>query len=367
MIRKCNLSRSTDQTGSGAAMGRRRFLHLAAAGSGAALAALGRPALAQQGPGGGLTPVHWSGRLMGAESSLVLHHDDAAVARRALAAVLARVRALEGVFSLHRSDSALSRLNAHGALTSAPAPLLDLLRCSQRLHAATDGAFDPSIQPLFALYASHFSTPGADPDGPPPQAIAAARARTGFSAVRLGRTSVHLLRPGMALTLNGIAQGYITDQASAVLKRFGLAHCLVNFGEYRALGPRSSGRPWVIGLSAPRAPWRLEETVQLRGGAIATSAGAGTQFDAAGRFSHLINPHSGRSSAKISSISVIAPSAALADALSTALAVTAKGRIAPILRHFGQAGALLRWRNGETTRLRFPSHDCEGQGADPKA
>ena len=291
---------------------------------------------------------------MGAESSLVLHHDDTATAQQALVAVLARVRALESLFSLHLETSALCRLNASGELSDAPAPLLALLHQCRALHAATDGAFDPAIQPLFALYADHFGKPGADPRGPSPQSIAMTRTRTGFAGVHFGRTGVRFTRPGMALTLNGIAQGYITDQATKVLKQYGLSHCLVNFGEYRALGGHPSGRPWAIALSEPQAPWKVMETVTLSGGAIATSAGAGAQFDAAGRFSHLINPQSGRSATAIASVSVLATTATLADALSTALAVAPIEQTTQIMQRFADAGALVRWPNGRITRFRFP-------------
>ncbi len=334
-------------------MQRRRFLRLAAASSSTALASLAHGAMAQQNPTGKIAPLAWKGRLLGADSSLALYHENAVVAQRALSAVLARVRALEGLFSLHRADSALSRLNAHSALADAPAPLLELLHYSQALNAATDGAFDPSVQPLFALYADHFAKPDADPEGPSQEALAAALACTGFSGVRFGHGGVRFAQTGMALTLNGIAQGYITDQATAVLRQHGLSHCLVNFGEYRALNTHPSGRPWVIGLAAPEAPWTLMESVNLRNGAIATSAGAGTRFDAAGRFNHLIDPRSGRSAVAIASVSVTAPSATLADALSTALAVSSQDQVTLIMQRFAQAGALLRWRNGRSTRIRF--------------
>ena len=331
-------------------MARRRFLALMAAGSGAALAGLPGGVGAATGP----EPLVWTGRLLGAEASLVLQAEDRAQAQAALAAVLARVRALEQVFSLHIADSALSRLNRQGRLADPPKALRDVLHYSRWMHWATRGAFDPSMQPLFALYAGHFAGRGADPAGPPRRVIKKTLARVGFERIEISTKAIRFTRPGMAISLNGIAQGYITDQACAVLAAHGLGHSLANFGEYRALGPRADASPWRLGLADPKAPWTLAGQVPLQSGALATSAGAGTAFDGAGRFTHLIHPASGRCAPVLAGVSVMAPQAALADALSTALAVVPVQQIAPILRRFAQAGALLTWPDGRQRRMAFP-------------
>ena len=70
-------------------------------------------------------------------------------------------------------------------------------------------------------------------------------------------------RPGMAVTLNGIAQGYITDRVADLLAQNGLEHVLVDLDELRALGPRADGTPWPVGIEDPMRPGRTVKTVEL--------------------------------------------------------------------------------------------------------
>ena len=125
----------------------------------------------------------------------------------------------------------------------------------------------------------------------------------------------------MGITLNGIGQGYITDRVADLLLASGMEQALIDMGETRTLGGRPDGGAWLVGLENPRSPGRVDETVPLRDRAIATSGGYGTQFDAAGRFNHIFDPHSGETSRLFLSVSVIAPSATMADALSTAFSL----------------------------------------------
>jgi thiamine biosynthesis lipoprotein len=125
-------------------------------------------------------------------------------------------------------------------------------------------------------------------------------------------------RPGMAITLNGIGQGYITDRIVDLLHAGGVEHTLVDMGETRALGAHPSGEPWRVGIEDPRMPGQIAERVLLKDRAIATSGGYGTQFDSAGRFNHIFDPTNGHTSSRYRAVSTIASTATEADALSTA-------------------------------------------------
>ncbi len=330
---------------------RRRVLRLVASGGAATLAGLlGRTPAVLAAVGDGA--IRWQGRALGAEAEIILHHPDRAHAEAALAAVIAEVRRLEAIFSLFRSDSALARLNRAGRLDPAPADLRDLLAFCRTIHAASNGAFDPTIQPLWELYAAHFARPGADPAGPSEAALAAVRTRVGLEKLHADGARIALAGPGMAVTLNGVAQGYITDRAYGILARAGLAHALIDLGEYRALGTRPTGAPWRLGIADPVAPWRLIERITLEPGmAVATSAGAGTPFDAAMRHHHIFDPHSGRSGRAWQSVSVLAPRAVLADALSTAIAAAPAERASGILAAFPGTRAILLDPVGRMLRI----------------
>jgi thiamine biosynthesis lipoprotein len=139
----------------------------------------------------------------------------------------------------------------------------------------------------------------------------------------------------MALTLNGIAQGYITDKVGETLRARGFSHVLVSMGEQLALGPKWDGAAWRVGIADPAAPEKAIAEVPLAGGALATSAGYGTSFDRAGRISHILDPRTGRPAETWASISVIAPSATLADGLSTALSVSPRAEGQALLGKLG--------------------------------
>ncbi|MGC9369279.1 MAG: FAD:protein FMN transferase [Paracoccaceae bacterium] len=262
----------------------------------------------------------WRGSALGAEATITLRHPDGAtIARRAFD----EIDRLEDIFSLYRPGSALSRLNKTGHLPAPPFELLECLGLCGAVHRASGGQFDPSVQPLWALYAETH----ADGRAPRPDEIEAARARVGWSNMAFGPEAVRL-RPGMALTLNGIAQGYVADRVAGLLRAEGLTDILVNTGEFHALGG-----DWPIGLDAgERSP---AEKLRLRDRALASSAPLGTVFDRAGREGHILDPATGRPAPPLwRLISVTAPSAALADALSTAMVLMGPHKIDRVLQFF---------------------------------
>ena len=255
--------------------------------------------------------VTWHGRALGAPATLILHHPDRAAAERLLARAALEIARLESIFSLYRADSALSELNRTGGIAAPPPELVAILDDCCRFHARTGGAFDPTVQPLWRLYATHFAA-GGDPAGPPAAALADARACVGLDAVRASRARIAFTRPGMALTLNGIAQGWITDRIVDLMRDAGVTSSLVDMGEIRALG-NDDGRPWQVAIAGAGTVLPLADR------AVATSSPDGFHFDAAGRFGHIIDPRTGATPRRYTRVTVTAPAAATADALSTGL------------------------------------------------
>jgi thiamine biosynthesis lipoprotein len=314
----------------GSNINRRRFIAIVAAAAGAG--ALPRRVLAR-----GFETVTWRGVALGAQASLTLQHPDEGAAKSAIAACLDEVARLEAIFSLHQPDSALARLNASGRLDAAPADLRVLLAEALALAERSGGAFDPTVQPLWTLYAHHFSRSGADPQGPAFHAIARAKALIDWRRVEIEGACICLGAPGMAITLNGIAQGYITDRVGALLRQRGFEYVLVNMGEQLALGPKWDGAAWRVGIANPAAPQSVLTELALKGGAVATSGGYGYRFDAAGRFTHILDPDRGAPARQWASVTVVADRAAAADGLSTALTVAPAERVSHILPHGARA------------------------------
>lgn len=270
---------------------RRRFLTLSA------VAALPMPAFAAQ-------ITQWHGTALGAEAAIYLSHPDADAI---IASAVAEMTRLEAIFSLYRADSALSQLNATGRLDAPPFEMLECLALCDRVHLATQGLFDPTVQPLWQLYAS--SLAAGNP--PSPKTIASLLPQIGWQRVTFDSAAI-TLAPGMALTLNGIAQGLIADKLAELLTSEGLTDILINTGELRALGLMPGASGWPVKLTSGG-------TMNLAARALATSAPLGTVFDAEGRVGHILNPVTGTPAAPLwTSVSISAPSAGLADALSTA-------------------------------------------------
>ena len=251
---------------------RRRMIAIAASAAGSALLAGSRFAQAN-------APVRWQGSALGAQVSIEIHHPDRAEAERLVERCVLDVRRLEQQFSLYRADSAISTLNRTGILVAPDADMVALLKTSLHFAGITGGAFDPTVQPLWQLYADHFSSERPDSDGPSPQQLAEALAKVGYRGLLVGDDRIALMRRGAAITLNGIAQGYATDRVVERLRQAGLSTTLVNMGEIRAIGARPEGTPWRVGLADPDRPGVLTETVDLVDRAVATSAGAGFRFD----------------------------------------------------------------------------------------
>jgi len=319
---------------------RRRFIGITAAASALALVPgamrLAHAATATR-PIPDIPPVRWRGIALGADAELRLYHPDPRIAQRLLDQSLAEIRRLEALFSLYRDDSALATLNRQGRLDEPPADLLRLLSESTHYSRLTGGAFDPSVQPLWRLYANHFSQPGAAPAGPAAAALRAALARVDYRAIHTEPGRILLQRPGMELTLNGIAQGYITDRITELLRAGGLDRALVDLGEIRGLDthPNAAVPPWRVGLAQPQSPDRVHTTVDIRNQALATSGGYGTPLDPAGRHTHLFDPHTGRAQPRYRSVSVLAANATTADALSTAFSNMSLEQTAPLVRDLG--------------------------------
>jgi len=301
------------------ALSRRRFLTVVAGALALPVAAAAAVPLRQ-----------WRGVAMGADASITLAHPDAATI---LDRALAEISRLERVFSLYRPDSALSRLNAEGELPLPPFDLLECLALCRRVHAATGGLFDPTVQPLWALHAER-AAQGAVPED---AEIAAVLPRVGFDAVEATSQRVRYLRPGMAMTLNGVAQGHVADRVAGFLAGLGLSDILVETGEFRALGGHPDGGGWQVGIAAEgaEAPIRM---VALRDRALATSAPMGTVLDAAGQVGHILHPATGRPApARWRLVSVTAPRAGMADALSTAMCLMDRDGMAAVLSEFPEA------------------------------
>ncbi len=166
---------------------------------------------------------------------------------------------------------------------------------------------------MFSAAQREGATPGEEE-------LAAARAKVNWRRLQVPPQRMKLT-PGMAITLNGIAQGFAADRALDALRQHGMRHALVNTGELGAIGSKPSGEAWTAGVQHPRIEDAYVAVAQLDGRCLATSGDYATSFTADRRDNHIFDPRTGRSPTELASVSVLAPSGLLADGLSTTLFV----------------------------------------------
>lgn len=272
---------------------RRRFLAISAS------------TLAVGGPAHAVTES-WRGVALGSLASIRIGGVGRAETQETFAAVEAELSRLEDVFSLYRADSAIATLNRTGRLEMPPVDLVAVLDLSDRLHIATGGAFDPTVQPLW----QHFAGSSANRES-----VEEVRGLVGWSGLRRDGDAIVFARPGMAITLNGIAQGYITDRIAALFRSRGFADVLIDAGEVAVLG-RNQRMSWDAAVADSQG--NIVQWLTLRDRCLATSSPLAMTLAVDGQVGHILDPRPGRSGPTRRLVAISAPSAAVADGLATA-------------------------------------------------
>eukprot|EP01041_Mallomonas_annulata_P011003 gene11003-22987_t len=196
-----------------------------------------------------------------------LFHADGRVAERAIADAFAAAHLVDRSMSIYSEASQVCQLNRDGRLDRPSSHLLTVMRSAAALSALTKGAFDITVQPLWRAYqeAARGNARPAQPDR------LKASAKLGWERVQLGEEQILLLKPGMQVTLNGLAQGYAADLALEALKSHGIVNALVDMGEFAARGSKPGQQPWSLGVADPREPTVLAARLRLEGRSVATS------------------------------------------------------------------------------------------------
>ena len=283
-------------------------------------------------------PVRWQGTALGALSAATLWSNHPDRARHALVRMQAEVHRLENIFSLYRTSSEISQLNRDGGISRPSKEFLEVLDLSRRIAEVSVGAFDPTVQPLWQLYSERKDAGARD--------IERTVGLVDYAAISASGRRIRLGRPGMAISLNGIAQGYITDRITDLLGNEGFESAMVELGETRALGSNPDGNPFSVGLVDPLAPHRVKGSISLSGNALAVSGGYGHHFDMSSH--HIFDPHTGASAMELAQVAVTAPLAALADGLSTAIYVAGAEKAPYLIAAFPNSQALLTGHDGQT-------------------
>ena len=243
------------------------------------------------------------------------------------------VETLEGQLSYFLPDSVLGRINESAAREPVEVEpwLFELLELAKRLCDETQGAYDITSAPLWEVWGF------ARREGkiPTEAQLAEARARVGCHMLELNPDSstVRFLMPGMRINLGSVGKGYALDACCRRLEESGMTDFMVHGGQSSVLArgfiercpageKQSGGRCWEVGITDPRRPGRRLGIVRLSDRSLATTSLQFQSFRHRGRrYGHVLDPRSGWPAERTIAATVVAPTAAMADALSTAFYV----------------------------------------------
>lgn len=280
---------------------------------------------------------------MGIDARIVVYAKNRQIAERACEAGFKKIAELEAIMSDYRPDSELMRLC--GKAGTGPVPIsTDLYRVldqAQRFSRQTDGEFDVTVGPLVQIW----RRARKETKLPTAEEIAKAQSLVGWQKLKLGWRdgTAELSTPGMRLDLGGIAKGYASDEALKELRRFGIRSALIEMGGDLLLGeapPKTEG--WKVTV-ANASPGAMPAEMFLKNCAISTS-GDTEQFVVIDgvRYSHVVDPKTGRGLSRRVQSSVIGPNAFLTDPLSTALTLLDERRREDLLRQHPSTKAFVK-------------------------
>ena len=231
-------------------------------------------------------------------------------ARQATQAVFDELKRVEDLTSFHKA-SELQKINdsaGTGPVKSKP-ELVDLINTGLKFSAETHGAFDPTLGPLTSLW----SFSAGEPRLPDKADILRALKKTGWKRIKVDEANATISLPdkGMALDLGGIAKGYALDRAGHVLKNLEVSAALLNAGgDILAIGEKSPGRPWRVGVQDPRTPRGLAAIATLSEKFIVTSGDYERFFIKDDkRYHHILDPKTGYPTERLQSATIVADTA----------------------------------------------------------
>jgi FAD:protein FMN transferase len=246
--------------------------------------------------------------------------DGVAVARDALDGI----DRLEAQLTVFRETSEVSVINRSAAEEEVEVEptLFDLLQLCKDLHRDTERAFDIAAGPLIRCW-GFLRRQGRIPD---PAELETALALSGTDKMILdpARRTIRFGSRGVEINLGSIGKGYALDRIGAEMRRRGIRSALASGGSSSvlAIGSGADGLGWAVGVRHPRLRDRRRAVLKMRDSAMATSGSAEQHFESGGkRYGHIIDPRSGMPAEGVASVTVVAPSAALADGLATAFYV----------------------------------------------
>ena len=253
---------------------------------------------------------------MGTVVTMTLIHQSRDQAEEAMGQAFREIDRLTLYMNRFDDTTAVSQLNNEGYLKDAPAEVIEIVDSAMDYHRLTHRTFDISVKPVVDLFKEKFAQ--GKNRLPAEKELKQTLDLVGSDKIEVKGRTIRFKRPDMGITLDGIAKGYIVDRASKILVRHKINNHLINAGgDIKAMGARSDKKAWTVAIQDPMKKKQYPDVICLTDAAVATSGNYEVYFDGEKMFHHIVDPRTGMSPIMNTSVSIIAPTAMDADALST--------------------------------------------------
>ncbi|MBU1568237.1 MAG: FAD:protein FMN transferase [Proteobacteria bacterium] len=284
---------------------------------------------------------------MGTFVAITAIHPSRDEAEQAIGLAFEEIDRLNNMLTHYDKTSPVGSFNASGKIEVIPEELQELVARSLYFNRETGGAFDITVKPLIDLYKNSF----ANNQTPTDVEIDSTMKIVGCEDLHYQSGTLVFGKSDMAITLDGIAKGYIVDKASTVLTKNGVANHLINAGgDIRTSGLAAQGKAWTVAVQDPGKHKEYPDVIAMRDGAIATSGSYEIYYDKEKMFHHIVDGRTGHSPHLSTSVTVMAPTVMDADALATAVFVMEPAAGAEFINRHSDYQCLIIGKDGSINR-----------------
>ncbi len=286
---------------------------------------------------------------MGTYVSMTLFDPSRDKAQEAMGRAFEEIERLTALMSRFDHATAVAQLNKDGCLNDVPPEVTEVVAAALDYHKISHGTFDISVKPIIDLFQKTFMEKKMMMPGY--VELEETLRLVDSSGIAVSGRTIRFKKPGMGITLDGIAKGYIVDRASGVLSGHRIRNHLINAGgDIRTCGENRGKKPWTVAIQDPQKKRQYPDIIHMTRGAIATSGNYEVYFDQEKMFCHIVDPRTGMSPDVSSSVSVLADTAMSADALSTSVFVMKPATGVRFIESIPGRECLVVSRTGETFR-----------------
>lgn len=287
--------------------------------------------------------------LMGSRCEITIVADDAEKAERYIDTVITEITRIENLISDWRPQTQVSEINRNAGIAPVKVDkeLIDLTKRALYFSKITDGAFDIS----FASMQKIWKFDGSMTEMPSPEAVKESVALVGYENIIVDEenSTIFLKLKGMKLGFGALGEGYAADRCKEMMLARGVKAGIVNgSGDMNTWGTQPDGKPWSIGITNPLNKNKVFAVFPLRESAVVTSGSYEKYVIFNGkRYTHIINPVTGYPVSGLSSVTVMGPSAEMANGFSTSIMVLGKEAGLNLINRFPQLSCIIVTDTGE--------------------